>query len=60
MVFCNDVCSVTEAPGHQHDPTEEWRLFTDSSKVDSKGDLNLFFYIGGINSHLYPLTMPLI
>jgi hypothetical protein len=26
LVFCNDVCSVIVALGHQHDPTE-WRLF---------------------------------
>jgi hypothetical protein len=29
LVFCNDVSSVTEALGHQHNPTER-RLFTDS------------------------------
>ena len=29
---CNDVCSVTEALGHQHDPTE-WPLFIGSSEV---------------------------
>jgi hypothetical protein len=29
LVFYNDVCSVTEALGHQHDPTE-CRLFINS------------------------------
>ena len=29
---CNDVCSVTDALGHQHD-TNEWPFFTDSSEV---------------------------
>jgi hypothetical protein len=38
LVFCYDVCSVTEAGGHQHDPTE-WRLFIDSSKVSFKAVL---------------------
>jgi hypothetical protein len=37
-VFCCDVCSVTEAGGHQHNPTE-WRLFIDSSKVSLKAVL---------------------
>jgi len=32
LVFCNNVSSVKEALGHQHDPTE-WCLFIDSSKV---------------------------
>jgi len=32
LVFCNDVCSVIEAIGHQHDPTERC-LFIDSSNV---------------------------
>jgi hypothetical protein len=34
-VFCNDVCFVTEALGHQHDPSE-WCLFTDFSKSSIK------------------------
>jgi hypothetical protein len=38
LLFCNDVCSVIEALGHQHDPTE-WRLFTDSSKASLKAVL---------------------
>jgi hypothetical protein len=32
LIFCNDVCSVIKALGHQLDPTE-WRLCIDSSKV---------------------------
>jgi hypothetical protein len=32
LVFCDDICCVTEAVGHHHDPAE-WRLFIDSSKV---------------------------
>jgi hypothetical protein len=35
MLFCNDVCIVMDALGHQHDPTE-WRLFIESSKVSFK------------------------
>jgi len=35
LVFYNDVCSVIEAPGHQHNPTK-WHLFIDSSKVSLK------------------------
>jgi hypothetical protein len=34
-VLCNDVCSVIEAFGDQHDPTE-CRLFIDSSKISLK------------------------
>jgi hypothetical protein len=34
-VLCNDVCSVMEALGHQHNPTER-RLFIDSSKISIK------------------------
>jgi hypothetical protein len=37
-VFCNDICSVMEALGHQHS-TPEWRLFIDSSKVSLKAVL---------------------
>jgi hypothetical protein len=37
-VFCNDICSVMEALGHQHN-TPEWRLFIDSSKVSLKAVL---------------------
>ena len=35
LLFCNDVFTVMDALGHQHDPTE-WRLFTESSKVNLK------------------------
>jgi hypothetical protein len=38
LVFCNDICSVMEALGHQHN-TPEWRLFIDSSKVNLKAVL---------------------
>ena len=38
LVFCDDVCSVTEVGGHQHDPPE-WRLFIDSPKVSLKAVL---------------------
>ena len=34
-VFCNDVCSVMEVLGHEYNP-DQWRLFTDSSKVSLK------------------------
>jgi hypothetical protein len=37
-VFCNDICSVMEALGHQHS-IPEWRLFIDSSKVSLKAVL---------------------
>jgi len=33
--FCNDVCSVMEVLGHEHNP-DQWRLFIDSSKVSLK------------------------
>ena len=32
ILFCNDVCSVMEVLGHEYNP-DQWRLFTDSSKV---------------------------
>ena len=32
VVFCNDVCSVMAVLGHEYNP-DQWRLFTDSSKV---------------------------
>jgi hypothetical protein len=35
VVFCNDICFVIEAVGHQHDPNV-WSLFIDSSKVSLK------------------------
>ena len=35
VVFCNDVCSIMEVLGHEFNP-DEWRLFTDSSKVSLK------------------------
>jgi len=35
IVFCNDVCSVMEVLGHEYNP-DQWRLFTDSSKVSLK------------------------
>ena len=34
-MFCNDVCSVMEVLGHEHNPNQ-WRLFTDSSKESLK------------------------
>jgi hypothetical protein len=37
-VFCNGICSIMEALGHQHN-TPEWRLFTDVSKVSLKAVL---------------------
>jgi len=49
VVFCNDVSSVIEALGHQHDSTE-LRLFIDSSKVS----LIAALLCNWINSHLYP------
>jgi hypothetical protein len=38
LVFCNDICSVAEALGHQHDQIE-CRLFIDSSKGSLKAVL---------------------
>ena len=35
VVPCNDVCSITEVLGHEYNP-DQWRLFTDSSKVSLK------------------------
>jgi hypothetical protein len=35
VVFCNDVCSVVEVLGHEHNP-DQWHLFIDSSKVSLK------------------------
>jgi len=35
LLFCNDVCSVMEVLGHEYNP-DQWRLFTDSSKVSLK------------------------
>jgi len=35
VVFCKDVCSVMEVLGHEYNP-DQWRLFTDSSKVSLK------------------------
>ena len=35
VVFCNDVCSITEVLGHEFNP-DQWRLFIDSSKVSLK------------------------
>jgi len=34
-VFCNDVCSVMEVLGHDHNP-DQWLLFIDSSEVSLK------------------------
>ena len=34
-VLCNDVCSEMEVLGHEYNPNQ-WRLFTDSSKVSFK------------------------
>jgi hypothetical protein len=39
LVFCNDVCSVIDALGYQHDPAE-WLSFIDSSKVSFKAVLS--------------------
>ena len=35
VVFCNDVRSVMEVLGHEYNP-DQWRLFTDWSKVSLK------------------------
>ena len=35
VVFCNDVCSIMEVLGHEFNP-DQWRLFTDLSKVSLK------------------------
>ena len=35
VVFCSDICSVTEVLGHEYNP-DQWRLFIDSSKVSLK------------------------
>ena len=35
VVLCNDACSVMEVLGHEYNP-DQWRLFTDSSKVSLK------------------------
>ena len=35
VVFCNDVCSIIEVPGHEYDP-DQWYLFRYSSKVSLK------------------------
>jgi hypothetical protein len=35
LVFCNDICCVTEAVGHHHGPPQ-WRLFIASSKARLK------------------------
>jgi len=35
QLFCNDIYTVMDALGHQHDPTE-WHLFIESSKVNLK------------------------
>ena len=35
VVFCNDVSSVMEVLGREYNPGQ-WRLFTDSSKVNLK------------------------
>jgi hypothetical protein len=35
VMFCNDVCSLMEVLGHEYNP-DQWRLFTDSSKVSLK------------------------
>ena len=38
VMFCNDICSIMEVLGHEYNP-DQWRLFTDSSKVRLKVDL---------------------
>jgi len=35
VVFCNGICSIMEVLGHEFNP-DQWRLFTDSSKVSLK------------------------
>ena len=35
VMFCDDVCSVMEVLSHEFNP-DQWRLFTDSSKVSLK------------------------
>ena len=35
VVFCNDVCSVTEVLDHEFNP-DQWCLLIDSSKVSLK------------------------
>ena len=35
VMFCNDICSVMEVLGHEYNP-DQWRLFIDSSKVNTK------------------------
>lgn len=35
LVFCNDISSLMETLGNEHNPTE-WRLFIDASKVSLK------------------------
>ena len=35
LVFYNDICSITEVLVHEYNP-DQWRLFTDSSKVSLK------------------------
>jgi len=35
VVVCNDVCFIMEVLGHEYNP-DQWRLFTDSSKVSLK------------------------
>jgi hypothetical protein len=34
-MFCNDVCAIMEALGHEHNP-DQWCLFSDTSKVSLK------------------------
>ena len=38
LVFCNDVCSLFHALGHDHEP-HKWRLFIDASKSSLKAVL---------------------
>jgi len=35
VLFCSDVCSVTEVLGNECNP-DQWRLFIESSKVSLK------------------------
>jgi len=35
VMFCNDVCSIMEVPGHEYNP-DQWHLLIDLSKVSLK------------------------
>jgi len=42
VVSCNDVCSIMEVLGHEYN-SDQWRLFTDSSKVSLKETMEIEF-----------------